>query len=604
MRRITHNQLAHVDFAAFRLDQSRIGVLLAPVHRSSALKRLSFAGVKLTDATVLQIAQCCGQSRSIAELDLEMCDLRDVHVVQLANALADTPGALVQLNLACNRKLGNAGAAALAKYAGRGRLQHLSLAHCDLAAAGATDMASALASPTGALAHLDLSYNRIGDKGATAVVRALRANATLRTLNLAGNAVTDNVCNAWSELFAGADAQPAKALKTLDLSYNKALSASGVALIALALVAAPQLAELRLVGTAPLVSTSVLPIASALTRVKALVSVDLYGARIGATGVGLLCDAINIAASCNLVQLSLRGNAIGIAGSTHIAKLLGNKGLRLRSLNLAGNALKADGLRSLANALVDGVPLDMLDLSGNELGDAGVAQLVPVLRNGPLQRLSLALNNIGVGGVRTLATAIAARTAGDGLAALDLDWNALGADGVQQLGPALRGAHALADISLAGNRLGDDGAQRLADLVLNGPGGGALSTLLVVDVSHNSIRAAGARHIGALIRDTPLVSCAADHNELGDDGALLIANSLKTTPALRRLSLRAAGMSSQGSGTICEAVQLNPLLEHIDLRENRIADFSLTALHDAMARNNAMRCLLSPHDSAEETKSD
>jgi Ran GTPase-activating protein (RanGAP) involved in mRNA processing and transport len=170
------------------------------------------------------------------------------------------------------------------------------------------------------------------------------------------------------------------------------------------------------------------------------------------------------------------------------------------------------------------------------------------------------------------------------------------ADGVQQLAPALRGAHALADVSLAGNRLGDDGAHRLADLVMSGPGGGALSSVLVIDVSHNSIRAAGARHIGVLIRDTPLVSCSAEHNELGDDGALLIANALKVSPALRRLSLRATGISSQGSGTICEAVQLNPLLEHIDLRENKIADFSLTALHDAMARNNAMRCFLSPHD--------
>lgn len=591
VRRVAHNQLPYVDFAAFRLDLACSGSLLAHVHRSSALKRLSFAGVALPDAAVADIAQCVCQSRSIAELDLELCALRGAAVALLAAQLCDGPVAcaLSQLNLSCN-KLDDASVAALAKPIARGRLQRVALAHCAVSAVGAGELAAALAAPGCALTHLDVSHNAVGDRGAAALVRAVQRSASVQALNLAGNALTDQVCDAFDGSFA------ASALAQLDLSHTGAISASGLSQICAALVSAPQLVDVRLVGTATLSSASVLPIASSLARCKALARVDLFGARIGATGVGLLCDAINIAsASCALVELGLRGNAIGGAGAAQLAKLLGNKALRLRSLNLAANALKADGLRTLATALVDGVPLDTLDLAGNELGDAGVAQLVPVLRSGPLQRLSLALNNIGPVGARALAGAIAARTAGDGLAALDLDWNALGAEGVRQLAPALRGAHALADVSLAGNRLGDDGAQQLAEVVLGGPGGGALSSLLVVDVSHNAIRAPGARHIGALIRDTPLLSCAVDCNELGDDGALQIGNALKTARALRRLSLRATGITAQGSGSVCEAAQLNPILEHLDLRENGIADFSLTALCDAIARNNSLRCLLSPH---------
>jgi Ran GTPase-activating protein (RanGAP) involved in mRNA processing and transport len=591
VRRIAHNQLPSVDFAAFRLDLSRTGALLAHVHRSSALKRLSFAGVELSDAALASVAQCVCQSRSIAELDLESCALRASGVALLAAQLGDGAAcALTLLNLACNGRLGDAGASAIAAPVAHGRLQRLSLAHCGVASAGGAALGAALAAPACALTHLDVSHNRIGDDGASAVVRALHSNGTLQALSLAGNPIGDAVAAAFAGPLQGS------ALAQLDLSHTAALTASGLSQIAAALVGAPRLAELRLVGTATLPSTAVLPIASSLTRCKALTHVDLFGARIGATGVGLLCDAINVSiGSCALVQLGLRGNAIGVAGASHLAKLLGNRALRLRALNLAANSLRADGLRALAAALTDGVPLDSIDLSGNELGDAGVAQLASVLRGGSLQRLSLALNNIGVNGARTLAAAIAARTVGDGLAALDLSWNLIGAEGVRHLAPALRGAHAVADVSLAGNRLGDDGAQLLSETVLGGPGGGALSSLLVVDVSHNSIRAPGAQHIGALIRDTPLLSCALDGNELGDDGTLAIANALKAARTLQRLSMRGTGITAQGSGAVCEAAQLNPILELLDLRDNVIADFSLTALHDAVARNNAMRCLLPPH---------
>ena len=110
-----------------------------------------------------------------------------------------------------------------------------------------------------------------------------------------------------------------------------------------------------------------------------LAALDLSENRVGPGGIAPLGTATK------LERVGLAGNPLGDEGARAFAEspLYGRQVSRTRTLDFAGTGLTARGAAALAEA-APSAGLSALDLSHNDLGDAGVTQLVA----GPFDRLA------------------------------------------------------------------------------------------------------------------------------------------------------------------------------------------------------------------------
>ncbi|KAG1665496.1 hypothetical protein FOA52_009757 [Chlamydomonas sp. UWO 241] len=307
-------------------------------------------------------------------LDLSGCALGPIAggVLLARRELGERLGSARALNLTgCG--VGQHGAEALAAHGGHLRqLSHALLADNGLGPLGVQPLCAALSSPSGggALAVLDLSLNALGDSGVAALVAGLLPRVPqLQVLALGSNGI----------------------------------SASGAASLAGALPALPQLQQLLLPGNSlgdPGVSTLAAALAASCPL---LASLSLAGNRsVGEHGARALSELL--ASSTALTLLDLGKCSVGAGGARHLAKAVGAGSCPLRSLDLSGNRLRAEGAQMLS-AHLGASGLTHLGLDRNSLGDRGIKALVEALQhNASLTRLELRSNSIGLVGLRLLTT--------------------------------------------------------------------------------------------------------------------------------------------------------------------------------------------------------
>ena len=151
-----------------------------------------------------------------------------------------------------------------------------------------------------------------------------------------------------------------------------------------------------------------------------------------------------------LVELDLGGNHLGNVGATQISRMLvGHRHLRV--LRLDQNGMQSAGCTAIVLALHNNSVLQVLDVSGNQIGDKGAFHLAGLLArpNGgaPLVSVSLQLNLlIGDTGAAYLATAMRSRASCNRLQQLDLGGNKIGNEGGAQLARAARDCPALLEM--------------------------------------------------------------------------------------------------------------------------------------------------------------
>eukprot|EP00611_Tribonema_gayanum_P009092 TRINITY_DN18824_c0_g1_i1.p1 TRINITY_DN18824_c0_g1~~TRINITY_DN18824_c0_g1_i1.p1 ORF type:complete len:253 (-),score=106.94 TRINITY_DN18824_c0_g1_i1:608-1294(-) len=197
---------------------------------------------------------------------------------------------LRQLSLG-NNALSAECCASLAEGLERNRsLQSLRLAGNGMDDVAAVALATKLSSPSCQLTELDVSHNQLGWRGGLALARALAANARLRSLSAAGNAVGA----------AGAALRLGDHLASA-LAVNRALTALDVS-------------DARL-GPAAGVA-----IAGALARNGALVSVDLRNNRFD-QDVGIALEAA-VRANATLVELRVSPEEVTEASAAAINDIL------------------------------------------------------------------------------------------------------------------------------------------------------------------------------------------------------------------------------------------------------------------------------------------
>jgi len=166
-------------------------------------------------------------------------------------------------------------------------------------------------------------------------------------------------------------------------------------------------------------------------------------------------------ASKDSTALSLAYGSIGDEGCNAIARYV-RENVLLKSIDLRGNSIRADGLVVLSHALRSGSSVSSVCLKWNHIGshERGMRALCDVMKgNQSITHLDLRNNKIGP----ECGVPIAEMLRENGcLTHLDLSWNDLGPDGGKAVLDGIQANHHLIDCQLSGNRIAEDTLHAIA----------------------------------------------------------------------------------------------------------------------------------------------
>ena len=276
-----------------------------------------------------------------------------------------------------------------------------------------------------------------------------------------------------------------------------------------------------------------------------------------------------------LERLNLCSNGLGDDSATILSTVLG-KCPNLSVLDLGGNLITDTGalalsemLMSLGDRLISlsigsllgkeahGFMknlsslehLSTLDLSGNKNGSAFAHALAASLPSLSVSCLNLGGTGIGPRGAKALIPALARDTNMD-LRELDLGGCRLGFFGTKSIA-AFGLPLGLEELNLSKNDIGDDGAWQLTNSLSN------LNRLKVLDLSSNA--------------------------GFGDDAVAEIGRLLPSMQNLNSLNLsKNKGICDAGVEILAESLGSTPALEVLDLSETNVADAGASALGRAL----------------------
>mmetsp|Transcript_52842 Transcript_52842/g.115964 ORF Transcript_52842/g.115964 Transcript_52842/m.115964 type:complete len:472 (+) Transcript_52842:53-1468(+) len=162
--------------------------------------------------------------------------------------------------------------------------------------------------------------------------------------------------------------------------------------------------------------------------------------------------------------LSLAYASIGDEGCNPVARFVRDNSL-LKSLDLRGNNIRADGAVVLAHAIKNNDSLQSVCLKWNHIGShpRGIQAICDVLKtNKTITQLDLRNNKIEAEGGAALAEMLKGNST---VTHIDMSWNDLGVEGGKALLEGIQTNHALLDCQLSGNRIAEDTLHAIAYLL-------------------------------------------------------------------------------------------------------------------------------------------
>lgn len=199
--------------------------------------------------------------------------------------------------------------------------------------------------------------------------------------------------------------------------------------------------------------------------IRDLKVLKLGGNGFGTEGMEALKDAFfqGVEKFSTLEELCLAGNDMDHKGNTLAAVVISNLP-ELTKLSMGGNNMTDLCVTVLARLGLDHTPnLEELDLEHNQMGAQGAKELAQVLMGKPIRMLNLSKNKLDPAGAKALVTFLKMQPSVEGLPrleALNLGCNEIGDEGLAHILPALGSIEALA---LYQNKLTDEGAKMLTE---------------------------------------------------------------------------------------------------------------------------------------------
>ena len=260
------------------------------------------------------------------------------------------------------------------------------------------------------------------------------------------------------------------------------------------------------------------------------------------------------------------------------------KHLELNMLNLSGNEIGDQGVSHLCDVLNDvNCKLTKLDLKSNKITDDGVSCLCAdgqnALINCKLTKLDLSNNKITHRGVSWLCDAL--KDVNCELTVLNLSYNHIG-DKLSHLHDALKDKNCkLTKLYLSRNKITDQGVKSLCDALQN-----ENCRVTKLNLSHNKITVESISYLcGALKNEKcKLTKLYLRYVEITEQSVSDLCEALKDENSkLTELDLNFNNIADQGVSHLCDALKhINCNLAKLDLSENNITDKGVSHLCDAL----------------------
>jgi Ran GTPase-activating protein (RanGAP) involved in mRNA processing and transport len=233
---------------------------------------------------------------------------------------------------------------------------------------------------------------------------------------------------------------------------------------------------------------------------------------------------------CKVESLILHSNGLNDATLQSLSNALLHN-TTLKSLNLGSNrAITNAGWVALSIPL-QGIMLEMLDISENSIGDIGINAIVEAIENNfCLRELSLTNNSISGEGAIALATVL--QNPNFALKKLDINNNSIGDNGVIALSTILRHPNStLQTLGISKNSISEMGVNALTNALENN------CTLKELSIDKNPITPAGLMNLSSILRNPTSVLEYLDvtNDLINNEVVRSFADALVENNSLKRL---------------------------------------------------------------------
>ena len=262
-----------------------------------------------------------------------------------------------------------------------------------------------------------------------------------------------------------------------------------------------------------------------------------------------LARILAISSYLQLQNVGLKGRRLSDAPATVLAEAIKTNSASLSKLDLSENEIGEAGTAALSEAIILSSMLTVLNLSENGICDTGAAALAEGIKlNSTISELNLSHNEIGDTGAAALAEGMKLNST---LTELNLSQNRIGDTGGFALGEGMKLNSSLTELNLSQNRIGDTGAFALGEeMKLN-------ATLTELNLSYNEIGDTGAAALGEGMKlNSSLTELNLSQNRIGDTGAFALGEGMKLNSTLTELNLSKNEFGDAGRATLADASKL------------------------------------------------
>ncbi|KAJ0401917.1 hypothetical protein P43SY_003534 [Pythium insidiosum] len=310
------------------------------------------------------------------------------------------------------------------------------------------------------LDEIDLSDNALGEKGVRACFDLLIPQPVLRRLLFCNNGISAAAAAVIAnEIVLQNGAEVVSPLEEFHF-YNNMSGHDGALAVANVLHRCEKLRVFRYASARAGLEASEALARSVATHLRHLTSLDLSDCSFEDSGAEALAEAV--ANQSQLTVLKLRDASLGAEGAALVLGAAVKRGLQLVELDLSGNELADDGLKSLTPLLQTQSQLRVLRLDENEITSTGLVAFVRQLSQcnalSTLEELSLVGNEITAKGAVAVAESLVPAT--PVLAKLELDANMISDKGVAAVEASLA---KLGKSGVLGSMQDNDGDEESSD---------------------------------------------------------------------------------------------------------------------------------------------